>query len=163
MWLDIVILIFVAIAIIRGMERGLVSQVVSLAAVFLGIYLAFVLSGPVSELLDKYINASPTLLRIIAFAVIVIAVAICCTLLETIVNKILKVVHLGFLNRLGGVIFAVAEILLIAALFIALFDTINDKYELASAETLGKSFFYAPLKEFADTVFPYIKNLIWNT
>lgn len=160
--LDIVILLLLVLAIVCGARKGFVTQAVSLIALILGIYLAFALSSPLAVMLSRHSEAPLLLLRILSFAGIVIIVSLLCQLIEFVINKILKAVRLGGLNRAAGVFFSAAKMLLLTALFIALFDTINQKYELVNPDTLAGSRCYGPLKDVADTVFPYIKDLIWK-
>ena len=78
------------------------------------------------------------------------------------VEKVLKVVMLGWLNKLLGVVFALIKVFLIIGLVIILFDAINSNIPFVSPEKLDESLFYNPVKELADIVFPYLKGLIFK-
>ena len=83
-------------------------------------------------------------------------------LLGKLLEGILNLVMLGWVNKLFGVIFAFLKTALITGLIIMVFNSINASLELVSAETLSESVLYTPLKNFADSVFPYLKELAAN-
>ena len=47
-------------------------------------------------------------------------------------------------------------------LVILLFEALNTRYELVPQAILDKSVLYKPVKEVADVVFPYMKELIFK-
>ena len=75
--LDIILLVCFVPAIVRGIQHGFISQVVSLVSVILGIWLAFHFSEMACEWLRQYFpNMSETVLNIAGFVLILAVVAI---------------------------------------------------------------------------------------
>ena len=74
----------------------------------------------------------------------------------------MNLVMLGWVNKLLGVVFSFVKCALVTGLLIMVFNSINTSLDLVSAETLSESVLYTPLKDFADSVFPYIKEMISN-
>ena len=158
--LDIIILLLLVPAAVAGFSSGFVRQVSSLLALILGVWLAFRLSSAVSVWLAGLVSASPAVLNIISFVVILLAVAILLHLIGAALTKLLKIIMLGWLNRLLGVVFALLKALLLLGVLVLLFDSINSRFELVSEDFLGKSLLYGLLRDGANALFPYLKTLV---
>jgi len=157
--LDIVILLLFIPGIIRGVSKGFIEQAVSLVGIVAAIWAASRFSGVVFDWLHKYITVSDTALKIIAFAVTLIAVIIVVMLLAKLITGIFKMANLGWINRLLGFVFAVLLSAVIISIVIILFDTINAKFQLVTSPVLTESVLYGTLKDLGYTVFPYLKEL----
>ena len=157
---DIIILICFLPAVISGIKNGFIEQVVALVSLVLGAWLAFKFSNVVGEWLKPYMEVSETVLHVISFAVIMIAVVLVLFVLGKILTGLTKLVMLGWLDRLLGLVFA----LLIAGLFIGigiiLFDTLNVKFGFVDEAVLDKAVLYGPIRDIAYMVFPYLKELL---
>ena len=102
-WLDIVIIVLIAISILTGLRIGIIKAVLSLAGVIVGIILAGRFYVALSEQLTFISQAS--LARIVAFAIILIGVMLIAGVLTAVLKWIISVVLLGWVNRLGGAVF----------------------------------------------------------
>ena len=161
--LDIILLVCFVPAIVRGIQRGFIAQVVSLVSVILGIWLAFHFSEMACEWLKQYFpNLSETVLNIAGFVLILVVVSLLLHLVGKLILKLFKAVDLGWLNWLLGMIFSLLKGALIIGLFLILFDTLNLKFSLVKPETLDQSVLYAPLRDAAYKVFPYLKALLFK-
>ena len=156
---DIIILILFVPAFIRGISRGFIDQVVSIISLILGVWLSWHFSSKVSVLLDPYLEVSQTVLNVISFLVIMIVVVVGLRLLGSLVEKLVKFVMLGWLDKILGFVFAILTMALITGILITLFNSLNVKFHLVSQELLDSSLFYNPLKTFGRTVFPFLKQL----
>lgn len=72
--LDIVILLLFIPGIIRGMSKGFLEQIITLAGIVLSVYLAFKFSDVAGAWLGNYLKVSQTLLNILSFALVLAAV-----------------------------------------------------------------------------------------
>ena len=61
-----------------------------------------------------------------------------------------------------GIVFALLKTVLIIGLVIILFESIRSLIPFVSSDTLNESVLYYPIKTIADTVFPFLKELIFN-
>lgn len=100
------------------------------------------------------------MLRIVAFSLIFIAVIIALTLLGKALEATIKLVMLGWVNRLLGALFSFIKWVLIAGLIVLAFNAINDSINLVTPETMADSKLYPLLTRFANAIFPYLKNLL---
>ena len=161
--IDVIILLCCVPAIFRGLSKGFIAQTAALVALVLGAWMSFHFSNVVVGWLEPVMNVSPTVLQAIAFTLILLAVFFVLTLAGKMLEGIVKIVMLGWLNKLLGVVFALMKIILAIGLFILLFDSVSTALlEIDCSKTTGGSLFYTPVKEFADVFFPYMKELIFN-
>ncbi|MCR5243929.1 MAG: CvpA family protein [Bacteroidales bacterium] len=158
--LDIIILLCFIPAIITGLKKGLVTQIFEIVSVIAGTWLSYRFSGLLCKYLAPYIETSEPILHIIAFVIIMIVAVLFFRLIGKGVETIVKLVLLGWLNKLLGVVFAILKVGLILGLIIIVFNTINAQVGIVKEEVLSSSVLYEPLKNAAYSVFPYFKELL---
>ena len=157
---DIIILICFLPAVISGIMKGFIEQAIALVSLILGAWLAFKFSTVVSGWLQPYFEVSETVLNVISFAVIMVAVVLVLFVLSKILTGVTKLVMLGWLDRLLGLVFALLKAGLLIGIGIILFDTLNVKFEFVEEKVLDESVLYAPIRDIAYVVFPYLKELL---
>ena len=153
--LDAIILICFIPAIIQGIRKGFIAQVIAIVSIVAGIWLSFKFSNLIASWLCNYIQASGNVLHIVAFALILILVILGLAAIGKLIEATIKIVMLGWLNKLLGVVFA-----LLVGLVIMAFHSINSTFHLVSEETLSGSMLYGPIRDAANSVFPYLKGLL---
>ena len=119
--LDIVLLVCFVPAIVQGITKGFVQQVISLVSIILGVWLATRFSNLIGSWLATYFTIDPKLLNIIAFAIIVILAVLLLYWLGQLITKVIKIATLGWLNRILGVVLAILKTALILGILILLF------------------------------------------
>ncbi len=160
---DIIVLSSLLIALCIGLKKGFIGQVVSLVALCLGVWLSVKFSVVVGQWLKSWIALDDTVLKVIAFILIFCITVLGLTLIGRILEKIVKVVLLGWLNRLLGATLAIVECLLILCILLMIFDALNGTFSLVKSEYLAATTFYGPLKTMSYAIFPYLKELFfWN-
>lgn len=102
-WLDIVIIIVVAIATFIGLKIGIIKAVLSLAGLIVGVILAGRYYVPFSEQLTFIPQDSVA--KVIAFAIILIGVMVIAGVLAWLLKRIASLIMLGWVNQVGGAIF----------------------------------------------------------
>lgn len=157
--LDIVLLVCLIPAVIQGLRKGFIAQVVAIISLVLGGWLAYRFTSVVTEWLVQWISASGPALDIIAFILIFAIVVTILFLLGKILEASIKIILLGWLNRLLGLVFALFKYVLIIGLLVILFDSVNSRFDLVSDEYLDSSFMYSGIRSLSWSVFPYLKSL----
>ena len=161
--LDIILLLCFVPAIIGGLRRGFIAQVVAIISIILGILLSFKFSAVLSGWLGQWIEAGEQVLHVISFAVIMILAILALAAVGKLIEATVKIILLGWLNRLLGLIFALLKYALIIGLLLMLFNSLNGQFHLVNQKVLDSSLLYGPLLNMANSVFPYLKALIfWN-
>ena len=161
--IDIIILICLIPAAIQGFIKGFITEALSIASLILGAWLAFRFSELLCKSLAPYVgNVPEKVLQVISFALIMIIVVLLLALLAKLLKGILKIVLLGWLDRLLGIALGIAKAALILSIVIVLFGSLNEMFGWIGEEKIAESVLYEPLKGFAYKVFPYLKALIFK-
>lgn len=160
---DIIILVCFIPALIAGLSKGFISQIVSILSIVIGVWVAFHFSELLCPYISEYIpGLTPTILHVTAFAAVFLLVAVILTLIGTLIRKMIKLVLLGWLDRLLGVVFALFKTAIIVGIVLVLFESLNTILGLVSSETLTDSVLYGPFKDFSYKLFPFLKALIFK-
>jgi len=102
-WLDIVLLVAIALATVAGLGIGIIRAGLSLAGLVVGVVLAGHYYLPFSQLLDSFLQ--PAIAKVVAFAIILIAVMVAAAFLAMFLKRGASVIKLGWADRLGGAVF----------------------------------------------------------
>ena len=158
--LDIILLVCFVPAIFQGIRKGFIAQAVSIISIVLGIWASARFANIVSSWIAQYITASEQVLKVVAFALILLLVFLALAALGKMLEGMFKLVMLGWLNKLLGVIFALLKTGLIVGLVIIAFSSLNDNFRFVQESVLNESVLYPPLKKLAFEVFPYLKDML---
>ncbi len=99
-WVDIVLVIAIAISALIGMKKGVIGIALTLAGLVLGVFLA----GRYYILLSQYLSfiSHAGLVKVAAFAIIFIGVMVIAGVLARLLGKIASAIMMGWANRIGG-------------------------------------------------------------
>ena len=158
--LDIIILLCLVPAIVLGIKKGFISQVVSIISLIVGVWASARFANIVGEWLAQYINTSEQALKVIAFAIILLLVMLGLFLAGKLMEGFVKLITLGWLNKLLGVIFSLGKCLLIMGLVIMFFNYLNDMFHIVKPGFGDDAVLYPIVKDLSYKVFPYIKSLL---
>jgi len=159
--LDIILLVCFVPAIVSGISKGFVKQLVNLASIIVGAWAAFRFSSMVSAFIQERIHSlDPKILYIISFVIILVAVVLLLNLIGELICKVVNIASLNTLNRLAGVILGVAKTALLLGLIIMVFEGLNSKWELVDPSKLESAVIYQWLSDFVQKIFPYLKNMV---
>lgn len=158
--IDIIILLFLIPALISGLRKGFISQVTAIISLVLGAWLSCRFATLLGQWASGWIEADIRILNIVAFIVIFIMVVIGLHIIGKLIEGIIKLVMLGWLNKLLGVLFAILKWGLVISLLVMFFDSLNSNLELVPKEKLDESVLYNPINSIGGTIFPYLKSLI---
>ena len=158
--LDIIILICLAVALIQGFRNGFISQAISIISIIVGFWASAHFATCVSDWIGQYFSASEQVLRIVAFALILIAAFTVLGIIGRILEATIKFVLLGWVNRVLGMVFSIMKGILILGLIIIAFESINNLFGLVSPEKLAQSALYPVILDIANWAFPYLKSLL---
>lgn len=108
-FIDILILIILGFFAIKGLLRGLVNEAASLIGLIAGGWLAYkfhpLLSAPIKSALHLPLH----LASFLAFIIILLATGIAAHIIGNILTTALRLVMLGSINRVGGVLIGICE------------------------------------------------------
>ena len=138
MIIDIIVVIILILAAIKGFRQGLIVALFSVIAFIVGLAAAIKLSVVVGGYIGQAVNVSDKWLPIISFAVVFLIVVILVRLGAKFIQKTVELAMLGWVNRLGG-------ILLYAVLYVLIFSILlfyAEQLSLIKPETIKESVTY---------------------
>ena len=158
--LDIILLLCFIPAIVTGISKGFIKQVVDLVAILAAAWAAFHFSTMMADWLSQYLTLDASILKVVSFVLVAIVVAVLLHLVGALLTKTLKALSLGFLNRLLGLVFGVLKVALILGLVILLFETLNSSLHIVKPEATADAVVYNALKNAANAIFPILKSFV---
>ncbi|MCQ2144868.1 MAG: CvpA family protein [Bacteroidales bacterium] len=158
--LDIILLACFAPAIWNGFRKGLISQLLGLASLIISIWVSFHFATPIAAWLNTWIEVSPVALKVAAYVIIFIAIAIGMNFLRVLLEKVIKFVMLDWVNKICGMVLAIIGTAIVLGVIIMLFNSLNVNFHIVEEERLATSQVYQFLKGFAYGLFPYMKEMM---
>lgn len=135
--LDYIIIIAMVYLIIKGILRGFLGEISSLAGIILGIWLGNILQPQLTVFLKSYLPSSQYL-PLISFAAIFATIVILCNLIGWALKLLFKKLFLGWLDRTLGACLAFAKGVIITYLVIVMLTFfIPQKTPLIAGSTLA--------------------------
>ena len=144
--IDIILIIPLLWGAVMGFKKGLILELASLVGLILGIYGAIKFSDYTAEKLAQYVEITQEWLGLISFLVTFIAIVFGVFLLAKILNKALKLVALGTVNRILGLLFGTLKFALIVSIGLYFFENMNRKFEVVEKDFAKESMLYEPIK-----------------
>jgi len=139
MFIDFLFLILLVMAVFKGYSRGLIVGVFSLVAFFLGLLAAVKFSAAAADWFRESPGSQSIWIPFLAFALVMGIVMLMIRLGAGVLQKVVEVAMLGWLNRLGGIVFYA----LIYLLFFSIVLYYAANLGVIAEETIAESRTYA--------------------
>lgn len=144
MFIDIVFLILMLLACIKGYSKGMIIALFSVVGFIAGLAAALKLSAYAAGRLSGTFNTTGKWLPVISFILVFVLVVFLVSMAGKLLQKSVEMIMLGWLNRIGGIVLYALLYTLVFSIF--LFYAVQLK--ILSAETVQ-----------ASRVYPYIQPL----
>lgn len=151
MFLDSIVLIILVFAFFKGLRKGLVVAVFSFIGFFIGLAAAIKLSSIAASYISESLTISQRWLPFIAFTLVFLLVVFLVSLGAKAIEELLSAVTLGWVNRIGGVLFFSILYLFIFSLFVFYAEQLH----VIKEDTMKSSLTFPFLKQIA----PMMMNL----
>jgi len=123
--IDIIFIGLIALFVIRCYLKGFISEVLSMAAIVLGLLSALFFHQNVGAFFRTQFGMEmPVVPEVIGFIALLVVVFIIIKLLEMLLKSIIEGVRLGKLDRLLGILFGLAEGIVVVSLILFLLKII---------------------------------------
>jgi membrane protein required for colicin V production len=116
---DILIWVVLLIFAVKGFMKGLVMEVCSLAGVVVGGWAALVYCHPFAEVLRQHSKLPSALTSILSFGLIFLSLGLLFFFLGHLLTTLFKIVLLGGLNRIGGVLMGLLQGALVVSVLLS--------------------------------------------
>ena len=155
-YFDVVITIFLLWSAYRGITKGFLIMAASLAALVLGVWGAIRFSDLTANFLIEQFSWNTKYLTLISFALTFVGIVILVHFIARAMDKLVKAVALGFMNRLAGLLFGVLKTAFIISILLVIINSIDSRVPFIPQEHKENSILYQPLSRLAPAIFPYL-------
>lgn len=145
MLIDIIFISMIVLAVFKGLKNGLIVAIFSIVGWILGLLAAFRFSDLAAEYLKDNVDVSPRILSIISFILVFSIVMLLVSLGAKLIEKMVDLTLMGWLNRLGGIFFYV----LLYTLIFSVMIFFAERMRLLNEETISSSKVYEWVKPLA--------------
>ena len=155
-YVDIFFIAVIAIGAVKGYMKGLVVEIFSFLAFFIGIFVAIKLTIPVANRFfdsDDYFQ----LITVAVFIGLFIAVILIINLIAKALKKVLDLTFLGLFDNVLGALAGVFKWAFIISVFFWVFDSIG--LRLPDEQSDG-SLIYPIVERLGPTVFAWVSNML---
>lgn len=142
-FLDFVIALPIGYLIFKGYRRGLIFEVASLVGIIIGSIAAVRMAHWFASLVG--LNGDHAFL--ISFFVIFVGVVLLSMFLGKLVERFVKLVHVGFANNLAGAILGFAKGLCIVGVLLYFVTFIDFKEKILTCDAKQTSMLYRPVEQ----------------
>jgi membrane protein required for colicin V production len=156
MIIDLLLLVLLIIAVVKGVQRGLIVALFSLLAWVVGLAAALKLSTVVAGYLKDSVSVSAKWLPILSFLIVFVAVVLIIRIWAKILQTTIEIAWLGGINKIGGAIFYVVMYVLGYSVWLFFFV----KMHLIEPETIASSISYSYIKPLGPMVIDGLGKLI---
>lgn len=161
-WFDLVILILLLIAIVNGYRKGLVMQLVGLTVIILSAIFGGKLAEIILPELHKLLYLSPNLARVLSFVLSFATIAIVISLIGSLLQRIINVIFLSFINRILGSLVSVGTLMFILSIILNLVLMLDRNETIINKEIKEESFFFYRVETVVPAVVPYLNEELWD-
>jgi membrane protein required for colicin V production len=153
-YFDIILIIPLLWAGYKGFKKGLILEIFGLLALFVGIYVAIHFSDFAADILHNNMNVDNEYMPILSFAITFTLVVLAVYFLGKMIEKVVNIASLEFINKAAGVLFGVAKMTLILSVVLLIFNAFNEKAQLIPNEIKEESLLFEPLHNVSLLVLP---------
>lgn len=157
-YIDIIIAIPLLWGLYKGFTKGIILEAATLIALGLAVWGAVKFHDFVTVWMRESLNWTSKYMPVISFALIFIGVLVLVFAIAKLLEKIIKAVALGFLNKLAGGVFGILKFGLILSVVIFLLNAIEKNYSFIPPDIKNKSVLYEPVGKIAPLIIPGLKD-----
>jgi membrane protein required for colicin V production len=153
-WLDVVIALLIALSVWDGWRQGVVTQILGLAALALGVWLAWKFGGVAGEWFGNTEWAG-----IAGFIAVFILVVISVIVVGKFTRGLFKIVGLGIFDSVFGVLFSLVKMFALVGLVMMIFATVDPGGKVISERVRENSALLQVIETVNGVVFPFVQNM----
>lgn len=140
----------------RGFKKGLIIEVFTLLAIFVGIYLAVRFSDALSNKINDNVGEEYSSTPAISFTLIFLAVGALIYFGGIALEKVVKAVNLSVANRMLGLLFGTIKALYLLSIVLVTYQSYDPEGKLISEEARESSLLFNPIKNTSIKTIPLL-------
>lgn len=155
--IDVVILVPIIYAAWKGFKHGLIIEIFTLLALFVGLYAGIHFSDLTANFLRTNLGMSSKYVPVIAFTITFLGIGAMVYFLGKTIEKIIKVTQLTPINKLAGVFFSVLKYIYILSTLLILLESYDEKIGFFPPKMKKESLLYHPIMQVSKSSIPGMK------
>lgn len=157
--LDIIFIIPIIWLAYKGFSKGLIIELATLAALVLGIYVSLHFSFITADFLKEHFDMNPKYLTLFSFIITFIIVVIAINLLGKLLEKIIDLVSLSFIDKGFGAFFGVLKAVIFLSFIIYFINKFDKNNYVFSKSLTSESLFYPYIKDVAPAIIKFYNGI----
>lgn len=143
-WIDILIIIILAGGLIEGLLRGLIKEVIGVASVAAGIFVARICGDDVTAWLAEDWEVPVAIASALSYALVFTVISAAFSFAAHILSSLVQAARLNTINRLLGGVAGFAKGLIITLMIVFALSKLDEFKPFISEETKSQSKLYEP-------------------
>jgi len=160
-YLDLIIVLPIAWGMLRGFKRGFIIEVCTLMALVLGVYGAATFGDMAAEYLVREFHTDEQLSMVLAFALLFVGIVIVVYFFGKVLESVIKLVALGLVNKLFGMLFGGAKFALILSALLYVWNDFPLTERIIPNDWKQNSYLYTPMSGLAPALYPVLQEQNW--
>ena len=161
-WFDIIVLLILLGAFIRGMQKGLTMQLAGLVAIIIGAIFAGKASAVILPILLKTVNIAANIAVFISYVLAFVIIVFGIKFIGKMLHSLFEALHLSFLNKILGAIVGVISASIVLSILLNLVVMIDPEEDLITSDLKKETYFYSKIQIVVPTIVPYLKKEVWE-
>lgn len=157
-YLDILLIIPIIYAGWRGFQKGFVIELFTLLALLVGIYAGIHFSDYMTHILSENLGITSKYLPAISFTITLLLVGAMVFFGGKLIEKAIKMVALGPVNKVAGMCFGGIKMLFILSAVIVILESYDEKNQFIPQDLKTGSLLYSPVKETSLSAIPALRH-----
>lgn len=154
-WLDIAIVVLLALAVWQGWRQGVVTQILGLASIALGILLGWRYGAAIGSLT----GLEGEVAHCVGFVATLVLSILGAFLIGRATRGLFRVVGLGVFDSLLGAMFSALKMVLFTGLFVTIIDVFDTDKKIVKQSVRDGSAVYGVVDGVCGAVFPFVRDM----
>ena len=153
--IDIVLSVALGFGFIKGFSKGLIVEVASLGALFLGLLGAVKFSGFVAVVLKGFFDWNPIAIQTVSYLIVFILIVYTISLMAKALTKFISKASLGLFNKFLGAFFGLVKWAILMSVTLFFLGKLNTWVTIIDEEMIDTSLLYRPITELGEYLFSW--------
>lgn len=153
-FLDIILILPVIWFAYKGFTKGFIIELTLLVALVLGVFIAINFSYFAADFLTDNTKIAHKYISIIAFVITFIAIVIAAFAVGKLLEKVINLLLLGFINKIAGCLFGILKAAFILSVIIFIINSFDSKQTVITKKIRENSILYKPIASIAPYIIP---------
>ncbi len=155
-YLDVLLAIPLVLGLYKGFKKGLILELTSLVALIVGLFGGIYFFDFGKAFLEEHFEINQQLLPILSFVTLFITIVLVISLTGKIIDKFIKMIALGGINRLVGAVFGFLKMAIILSVLLMFTYKVHSFIPIFSKENTQSSVLYRPLRFLVPGILPQL-------